>query len=161
MVCVGLGFVGVVVGTLGLGTSARAMDTAAVEKGMKCAVDKFELAGSNVFTGEPLTAAAGPSYAADPKFEGYNKGSQNPEVASFPSGVGLIGRAWASDSGTDFSPDVQQLPGDKFLRLGLAKEFGVRGTLGIRFEAYSAVIEFYSSDVKSEWDIDGIKACFE
>ncbi len=144
-----------------IGTSAHAADSAALEKGMKCAVEKYGLAGSNVFTGEPLTATKGPSFASKPEFSGYNEGSRDPKLASFPPGVGLIGRAWSSETGTDFSKNVQELPGDKFLRLELAKKFGVRGTLGVRFDQYSAVIEFYSDEAKSEWDVAGIKACFE
>lgn len=149
-----------VLGALG-GSSFAEDATAGIEAGMKCATEKFGLAGSNVFRGDPLTASAGPSYAREPKFEGYNAGSRNPKLASFPSGVGLIGRAWASDSGFDSSEDVQKLPGDKFLRLALAKQFGVHGTIGIRFEQYDAVIEFYADKPQKDWDVAGIKSCFE
>ena len=141
-------------------TSSAEDSAAALEAGMKCAIEKYGLAGSNVFKGEPLTAVAGPSYAAESKFEGYNEGSRDPKLASFPPGVGLIGRAWSSPKGVDSSEDVQKLPGDKFLRLELAKKFGVHGTLGVRFEQYDAVIEFYAASPKTDWNVEGIRACF-
>ena len=129
-----------------------------VKAGMQCVVKKFGYAGSNVFSGNPMTAAKGPSYVADAKFEGYVAASKDPKVASFTKGAGLIGRAW--DKGSDFAPDVQKLDGTKFLRLEAAKKFGVKGTVAF-LAADGNVIEFFSgSEIKAP-DIDGIKACFK
>jgi hypothetical protein len=127
-------------------------------KGMECAVKKFGYAGSNVFSGDPMTAAKGPSYVADSKFEGYVSASKNPQVASFPKGVGLIGRAWAN--GQDFSPNVQKLDGKKFLRLDVAKKHGVKGTVAF-LASEGVVVEFFSGSEVSQPDFEGIKACFQ
>jgi hypothetical protein len=129
-----------------------------VKQGMQCVVKKFGYAGSNVFSGDPMTAAKGPSFVADKKFEGYVTASKDPKIASFKKGVGLIGRAW--DKGSDFAPDVQKLDGSKFLRLEAAKKFGVKGTVAI-LAADGTVIEFFSGSEIAKPDIDGIKACFK
>ena len=106
----------------------------------------------------PLTAEGGISYAAAPEYEPYNLGSQDPAMASFPPNVGLIGRAYSL--GMDSSPNVQNLPGDKFLRLDLAIATGAKGTLGLWFPQYDSVIEFWAAEENPVWDIDAIKACF-
>lgn len=127
-------------------------------QGMECVVRKYGYAGSNVFSGDPMTAAKGPSYVADQKFEGYVAASKDPKVASFAKGVGLIGRAW--EKGQDFSPDVQKLDGKKFLRLEAAKKHGVKGT--VAFLATDAtVVEFFSGSEITAPDFEGMKACFK
>lgn len=127
-------------------------------KGMECVVKKYSYAGSNVFSGDPMTAEKGPSYVADKKFEGYVAASKDPKVASFAKGVGLIGRAW--EKGQDFSPDVQKLDGKKFLRLDAAKKHGVKGT--VAFLADNAtVVEFFAGSEIVSPDYEGIKACFK
>ncbi|MDD9946648.1 MAG: hypothetical protein OXU20_36720 [Myxococcales bacterium] len=135
--------------------TAQATD---VKKGMECAVKKFGFAGSNVFSGNPMTATKGPSYLADKKFAGYATASKDPKMASFPKGVGLIGRAW--EKGSDFSPDVTKLDGSKFLRLQAAKKFGVKGTVAF-LAPDGTVIEFFSGSEIKKPDIAGIKACFQ
>jgi hypothetical protein len=128
-----------------------------VTKGMECAVKKYGFAGSNVFSGDPMTATKGPSYVADKKFEGYVAASQDAKVASFKKGTGLIGRAW--EKGSDFAPDVQKLDGAKFLRLEAAKKFGVKGSVAILLQG--SVVEFFSAGEITSPDIEGIKACFK
>ena len=140
---------------LALPITAHATDT---KKAMQCVVKKFGYAGSNVFSGDPMTATKGASYVADPKFNGYVSASKDPKVASFPKGVGLIGRAW--EKGSDFAPNVQKLDGSKFLRLEAAKKFGVKGTVAF-LAADGTVIEFFSGSEITTPDIDGIKACFK
>ena len=127
-------------------------------KGMECTVKKFGYAGSNVFSGDPMTASKGPSYVADKKFDGYVAASKDPKVASFPRGVGLIGRAWAN--GQDFSPNVQTLDGKKFLRLEVAKKHGVKGTVAF-LASEGVVVEFFSGSEITSPDFEGIKACFK
>jgi hypothetical protein len=127
-------------------------------KGMECVVKKYGYAGSNAFSGSPMTAERGPSYLADKKFEGYVAASKDPKIASFAKGVGLIGRAW--EKGQDFAPDVQQLDGKKFLRLEAAKKSGVRGTVAVLVND-ATVVEFFSDSAIAKPDFDGIKACFK
>lgn len=129
-----------------------------VKKGMECVVKKYGYAGSNVFSGDPMTATKGPSYVVDKKFDAYVAASKDPKVASFKKGVGLIGRAW--EKGSDFAPDVQKLDGSKFLRLAVAKKFGVKGTVAI-LTADGTVVEFFSGSEITSPDIAGIKACFQ
>jgi hypothetical protein len=129
-----------------------------ITQGMECAVKKYGYAGSNVFSGDPMTASKGPSYVADKKFEGYVAASKDAKVASFKRGVGLIGRAW--EKGSDFAPDVQKLDGTKFLRLAAAKQFGVKGTVAI-LTPDGSVVEFFSANEIANPDIAGIKACFK
>ena len=129
-----------------------------VTKGMECAVKKYGFAGSNMFSGDPMTATKGPSYVADKKFEGYVAASQDAKVASFRKGTGLIGRAW--EKGSDFAPDVQKLDGTKFMRLEAAKKFGVKGTVAILLQPGS-VVEFFSASELASPDVEGIKACFK
>lgn len=138
-------------------TPATALATD-LAKGMECVVKKYGYAGSNVFTGAPMTAEKGPAYVADPKFQGYVTASQDPKVASFAKGVGLIGRAW--EKGQDFSPDVQKLDGKKFLRLEAAKKHGVKGTVAF-LAADGTVVEFFAGSEIASPDFDGIKACFK
>jgi NLP protein GAF domain len=129
-----------------------------VKKGMECVVKKYGYAGSNVFSGDPMTATKGASYVADKKFEGYVTASKDPKVASFAKGTGLIGRAW--EKGSDFAADVQKLDGKKFLRLEAAKKFGVKGTVAI-LAPDGSVVEFFSGSEIASPDIEGIKACFK
>lgn len=129
-----------------------------VTKGMECVVKKYGYAGSNVFSGDPMTASTGPSYVADKKFEGYVAASKDAKVATFKKGTGLIGRAW--EKGSDFAPDVQKLDGTKFLRLDAAKKFGVKGTVAFLTQEGS-VVEFFSASEITKPDIEGIKACFK
>ena len=135
--------------------TARASD---VSKGMECVVKKYGYAGSNVFSGDPMTASKGPSYVADKKFDGYVTASKDAKVASFKKGTGLIGRAW--EKGSDFAADVQKLDGTKFLRLEAAKKFGVKGTVAILTKD-GTVVEFFSASEIASPDIEGIKACFK
>lgn len=129
-----------------------------VTKSMECVVKKYGYAGSNVFSGDPMTASKGPSYVADKKFEGYVAASKDAKVASFKKGTGLIGRAW--EKGSDFAPDVQKLDGTKFLRLDAAKKYGVKGTVAFLTQEGS-VVEFFSASEITKPDIEGIKACFK
>jgi hypothetical protein len=129
-----------------------------VKHGMECVVKKYGYAGSNVFSGDPMTASKGPSFVADKKFEGYVAASKDAKIASFKKGTGLIGRAW--EKGSDFAPDVQKLDGTKFLRLEAAKKFGVKGTVAILTQDGS-VVEFFSASEIASPDIEGIKACFK
>ena len=138
--------------------SAAATETD-LESSMTCVCEQYDFLGSNVFTGDPMTAVAGPWLAHDPSVQGYIDASQDPTVASFPVGVGLIGRAAASELGYDFSPNVQELPADKFLRLEAAKTHGIKGTVAI-LVAESTVVEFFTDQVLEEVDIEGIKSCF-
>jgi len=131
-----------------------------LEKGMQCAVKKYGFAGSNVFTGDPMTTTKGPSVVADPKYQGYVTASKDAKLASFPKGVGLIGRAWVSEAGYEFSPNVQDLDAKKFLRLSAAKTHGVKGTVAL-LVAKDTVVEFFSGDVLKSVDVEGIKACFK
>ncbi len=79
-------------------------------------------------------------------------------MASFESGVGLIGRARAN--GFDSTPNVQNLSAKKFLRLDLAKKHGVKGTVAVYVPKLDAVMEFYTGEERSDFDQEGILACF-
>ncbi len=79
-------------------------------------------------------------------------------MASFEYGVGLIGRA--NQTGFEVSPNVQNLSADKFLRLDLAKEFGVKGTVAVYLAKFEAVAEFYTGEERSDFDKEGILSCF-
>eukprot|EP01083_Nonionella_stella_P038568 104893_1 len=129
-----------------------------MEKGMEDACAKFNFSGSNAFTGDPLTATKGPWFVKNPKCQGFCEGSKDASKASFAAGVGLLGRAKAN--GFDSCPNVQSLPGDKFLRLDLAKEYGVKGVCAVFVPKFDAVIEFYTDQERSDFDKDGILACF-
>ncbi len=38
-------------------------------KAMQCASEKYNFAGANAFSGDPLTSVEGPWYVRDPKFQ--------------------------------------------------------------------------------------------
>ncbi len=79
-------------------------------------------------------------------------------MASFTYGVGLIGRARAH--GFDSCPNVQRLPGYKFLRLEIAEQLGVKGCCAVYVAEFDAVVEFFSDEERSDFDREGILACF-
>ncbi len=91
-------------------------------------------------------------------FQGYCEGTQDASMASFTYGVGLIGRAKAN--GFDSCPNVQRLPDYKFLRLDMAKQFGVKGCCAFYVAEFDAVVEFYSDEERPDFDREGIMACF-
>ncbi len=80
-------------------------------------------------------------------------------MASFPEGVGLIGRAKAN--GFDSTPNVQELSAENFLRLDLAKEYGVKGAVAVYVSDYDVVVEFYSGEERSDFEQKGILDCFD
>ncbi len=85
-------------------------------------------------------------------------------MASFESGVGLIGRA--KESGFDSSSNVQELSAENFLRLDIAKEHGVKGVYAIYVPNYDVVIEFYTGEERLDFNEErsdfneGILECF-
>ncbi len=97
-------------------------------------------------------------------FQGYTDGTKDAALASFESGVGLIGRA--KESGSDSSPNVQELSGEDFLRLDLAQKHGVKGVYAIYVDRFDAVFELYTGEERPDFEEeradfnDGILDCF-
>ncbi len=91
-------------------------------------------------------------------FQEYTDGTKNASLASFAKEVGLIGRA--RESGFEVSSNVQKLSADQFLRLKLAQDSGVKGTAAVYVAKFEAVVEFYTGEERSDFDKEGILACF-
>ncbi len=120
-------------------------------------MDKCKASGccfSNFYKvdGDKLTCA-GTDFWEDACCKGFKAAS---EGFTFTSGTGLPGRVWASQ-GQEVCANVQTLDPSKFARMDKAKEFGLKGAVGIWKNG--GVYEFFSEKELTEADAKALADC--
>jgi len=85
----------------------------------------------------------------DPDLIAFNQLSKE---LTFPKGIGLPGRVWASRE-PEWDPDVSMLPEDVFLRAKAAKRLGIKAALGVPIiarEKVLAVLVYFMEETQEE-----------